>query len=346
MSEEKKPSIIFRLFKLLIWIWLIWWIIVYNKFSNFENIVLTDKTKSVTIQKWETFRSLDSKFLWEDWNKLIDKTYLKAYLKINPPSYELQAWEYKIAKDTKISNLYSQLEKPIEAKEENITFLEWWNIFDMDEYLTNKEMIEEWAFIKYARVWFEWLRVKYPFLEKALTLEWFLYPDTYTVNMNKFNPEYLSIKMLDNFETKIYEPLLMKESKEEIVNIINLASIVEKEERNKEERPNVAAILKKRLNNDWMIGADITVCYPHDLTSEECKLVVTEYIAEVNDYNTRTKKGLPKTPIGNPHSSAVDAVVNSPETKYWFYLHNTSTGKIYYAITNAEHEYNKANYMR
>ncbi len=346
MSEAKKQNIFFRLFKLCIWISLIWGIILYNKLSNFENIILVDKTQNITIAKWETFRSLDAKFLWEEWKPLLDETFLKIYMKLNPPSIPLLAWEYKIKKDTTLKTLFEQLEKPIEEQEENITFLEWWNIFDMDYYLTNKELIEEGEFIKYSREWFEWLKVKYPFLEKALTLEWFLYPDTYTISVKKMSPEYLAIKMLDNFETKVYEPLLMKKSPDEIMEIINLASIVEKEERNKDERSTVAAILKKRLDDNWMIGADITVCYPYDLTSEECKLVVTEYIAEVNEYNTRTKTGLPKTPIGNPHTSSVDAVVNIAETPYWFYLHNTSTGKIYYAVTNAEHEYNKANFMR
>jgi cell division protein YceG involved in septum cleavage len=46
-----------------------------------------------------------------------------------------------------------------------------------------------------------------------------------------------------------------------------------------------------------MIGADITVCYPYRLTGNECKLVVSKYIKDKNEYNTRTMRGLPKTPI-------------------------------------------------
>jgi UPF0755 protein len=79
-----------------------------------------------------------------------------------------------------------------------------------------------------------------------------------------------------------------------------------------------------------MLGADITVCYPYKLTSEECKLVVSKYIREKNDYNTRTKYGLPKTPIGNPSYETIYATVYDTKTPYYYYLHDTTTGQIYY----------------
>ena len=90
-----------------------------------------------------------------------------------------------------------------------------------------------------------------------------------------------------------------------------------------------------------MIWADITVCYPHELTANECKLVVSKYINEKSEYNTRTMKWLPKTPIWNPSFETINATLNSKKTNYWFYLHNTSNWKIYYAETNQEHENNK-----
>jgi len=348
MSDTKKTNIFFRLFKLIIWIAIIGWVVFWNKYSTFTNTPLSkEKPTTVTIQKWDYYSTLNNKFLDEDWNEILDPLYLKIYLKLNPPSVpNLQAGSYKITKGTTLSTLFEQLEKPIQSEEVTVTFLEWWNIFDIDEYLTNRELIEEWAFMKYARTnWIEEQRGRYPFLEKAITLEWFLYPDSYRLFVNQFSPEYLASKMLDNFETKVYEKILEWKSNEEILEIVNIASILEKEEKNDAEKPTVAWILKKRYEDNWMIWADITVCYPHDLTAEECKLVVTEYINEVNEYNTRTKTGLPKTPIGNPQFSSVEAVVNPKDTPHWFYLHNTNTGKIYYAKTNAEHEYNKANYL-
>jgi cell division protein YceG involved in septum cleavage len=96
--------------------------------------------------------------------------------------------------------------------------------------------------------------------------------------------------MLSNFTLKVIDSGVISDMGSiEILDIINLASIVEKEERNPDEKSTVAGILKKRLDEGWMIGADITVCYPFRLTAEQCKLSVTKYLYEVNDYNTRQK---------------------------------------------------------
>ena len=128
-------------------------------------------------------------------------------------------------------------------------------------------------------------------------------------------------------------------------SVINLASIVEKEEKVTANKKTVAWILKKRLQENWFIWADITVCYPYRLTANECKFVVSKYIRDKNDYNTRTKLGLPKTPIWNPSYETIEATLNHKDTPYYYYLHNTKW-QIYYAKDNAGHVYNKNNFMR
>ena len=112
-----------------------------------------------------------------------------------------------------------------------------------------------------------------------------------------------------------------------------------------ENKATVAWILKKRLNAGWQIWADATVCYAHDLGTSECTpSKVLEYLYDKNDYNTRQKTWLPKTPICNPEYSTIEATLNDKKTDYWYYLHNLS-GQIYYAVDEAGHNYNKANYM-
>jgi cell division protein YceG involved in septum cleavage len=108
------------------------------------------------------------------------------------------------------------------------------------------------------------------------------------VNTNNFNIENFIKILLDNFKQKVYTPLLSPITPAEINELIIIASIVEKEERNVHEKSTVAGILIKRYKENWMIGADITACYAHDLTSEECRKNLSKYIADKNDYNTRT----------------------------------------------------------
>ena len=95
-----------------------------------------------------------------------------------------------------------------------------------------------------------------------------------------------------------------------------------------------------------MLWADITVCYPYELIAEECKMNISKYIYERNDYNTRTMLWLPKTPIWNPSLETIKATLYDEDSLYYYYLHDTKTWQIYYWKTNEDHEQNKSLYLR
>ncbi|MDQ7008980.1 MAG: endolytic transglycosylase MltG [Candidatus Gracilibacteria bacterium] len=335
--EEKKQNIFFRLIKLFIWIAIIGGVIIYNNYSNFKTEKLITKNKIIEIKSGETIKDFSEKLN-------INYYFIKKYLSDNNKSdFGLLVGRFELKKDSNIEEIIISMQTPIAEKEIELTILEGWNIFDIDDYLTKKGLINSGEYISYSQnsEKIKALSKFYKFLNPDfITLEGYLYPDSYKLKyplaINK-----LIIKQLDNFENKVYNKILSDKSSEEINKIINLASIVEKEEKSNSEKSTVAGILKKRLENNWNIGADITVCYPHSLTANECKMVISKYIREESEYNTRTMTGLPKTPIGNPQFSSITAVVNPNITEYWFYLHNTNTGKIYYGKTNAEHEANK-----
>jgi UPF0755 protein len=316
-------------------------------YNNFKNDILINENKIIEIKSGYTLKdvakSLD-----------LNQYFFKKYILKNKKELILKKWNFKLLKDSNIDDILISLEKPIAEKEIKLTIIEWWNVYDIDEYLYKKELINKWDYISYTQnpEKIKALTKFYQFLNKNfISLEWYLYPDTYSLK-HPLKINELVIKQLDTFETKVYEKIL-KEKKTSplargnkidnnlLYDVINLAAIVEKEERNNLEKSTVAGILKKRLNSGWMIWADITVCYPHGLTSEECKLVVSKYIREKSEYNTRTKIWLPKTPIANPSYITINATLNDKKTKYWFYLHNVKTWKIHYAETNFGHEANK-----
>jgi len=63
----------------------------------------------------------------------------------------------------------------------------------------------------------------------------------------------LNKKMLENFKTKVYNPLLSTLNQSQINEVMILASILEKEEKNITEKSTVAGILVKRYKENWMI---------------------------------------------------------------------------------------------
>lgn len=330
---------IFRIIKLIIWIIVITWIVFYVKYDNIKDLKLTEN-KTINIEKWDNLNLVLKRELWIEW------FFLKLYLHNNPEltDFNLQVWNYEVHSWENLKSIIETLKYGSKNEQISLTILPWWNIFDIDEYLFSKWLIKKWEFIEEAKNISKY-KDKYAFLESALTLEWFLYPDTHFVNPNNFILENFVNTLLKNFSSKVYDQYLSWKTWKEIIEIINMASIVEKEERNDIEKPIVAWILLKRLSEWWLIWADITACYAYSLTSEECKTSLSKYIQDKNDYNTRTKTWLPKTPINNPQISTINAVINPTKTEYYYYLH-WNDWFIHYAKTNDWHNQNKNLYLK
>ena len=326
-----------KITKLILFIIAIIWIWVSINYNNFTKSTLIKEEKVVQVKDWDTLNAVFQK-LW------VNKIFLKIYFSLNGTPKNLEVGKYILKGGSTFAETIKQLETP-QNQDMQVTFLEGWNIYDMDEKLTQMGLIKKGEFVEKIRNNFKNFQQDFDFLASVKTLEGFLYPDTYNINPSSFTLDGIIYKMLKNFQDKVVSELDKKYSSEKLLEIITLASIVEKEEKNKIEKPTVAGILKKRLNENWMIGADATVCYPHKLTSEECKMVVSQYIEEKNGYNTRTMTWLPATPIANPSDETIFATINSEESPYYFYLHG-SDGAIHYAVDNAWHEANKMKYLK
>lgn len=338
----------FRVIKLFIWIiiillWVFW--LNYNNYVKWKDCeTLNLIPQRIVVEKWENFSTVLQKHTNSD-------LFSKIYLKLNPPEFSLQAGSYDVITICGIENFLEYLQKPINETDEYITLLEGWNIYDIDKTLSEKWLIIPGDFSSYATNCdnFCHLASTYSFLSETETLEGFLYPDTYAINPNNFTIEGLVQKMLQRFDEKVMQSWILSNlSHQEIVDTLIMASIVQKEA-NKRDNPKeialIAGILKKRLEENWMIGADATVCYAYKIATQDCTPAkVLEYLYEKNDYNTRQMIGLPLTPIANPEAEIIQATVESADSPYYYYLHDNS-GQIHYGRNGTEHESNKAKYL-
>ncbi len=182
------------------------------------------------------------------------------------------------------------------------------------------------------------------FLELTKEKEGYLFPDTYRI-FPSVKPRQL-VELLESTFWQKVTPLFVENEipKEEWSDIINLASIVEREAFGNDYREHqiVAGILKHRMEIGMPLQVDATLHYLLGKTSSQ---LTRDDLRNDSPYNTYTNKGLPPAPISNPGLLAIRSVIESIKTDYLFYLHDSS-GAIWYAVTHDEHVANKNRYLR
>lgn len=169
---------------------------------------------------------------------------------------------------------------------------------------------------------FEFLRE-----DDITSLEGFLYPETYFIDEKATEKEVLTI-MLSGFNSVYTDEVRteVKKSNMTLQQVVNLASIVEKEAVKDEDRPIIASVFYNRLDIGMPLQSDATIQY----IFEERKKIVTYADLEINSpYNSYKNKGLPPTPISNPGIKSIKATLNPKDTKYLYFVAKMDGGNNY-----------------
>jgi UPF0755 protein len=175
------------------------------------------------------------------------------------------------------------------------------------------------------------------------SLEGFLYPDTYYFDKEDSEKEVLS-DMLKRF-SKIYTDKFKEEQKERgltLQQVVNLASIIEKEAVLDKDRPMIASVFYNRLDIDMPLQSDATIQYIFD---ERKDRVMYKDLKIQSPYNSYINKGLPPTPISNPGVKSIEAVLNPANSDYLYFV-ATIDGKNNYSKTYEEHLKHVENYKK
>ena len=113
-----------------------------------------------------------------------------------------------------------------------------------------------------------------------------------------------------------------------------LASIVEKEAVLSSEKPLIAGVFIKRLQNNMRLQADPTVIYA---IGDKYNGNIKRFHLKIDSpYNTYRKKGLPPTPIGAPGQDALRAVLNPLLLDYLYFV-SKNDGSHKFSKTLEEH---------
>lgn len=162
-------------------------------------------------------------------------------------------------------------------------------------------------------------------LGNARRLEGYLFPDTYEFYVGMQSSSAIN-KLLETFYYRQTQEMIDRAAELglEMGDIVNIASLIEKEAANDGERALIASVIYNRLNRGMQLGIDAAVLYPYP---DHEGAPTAEMLQADDPYNTRIYTGLPPTPICNPGLASINAALNPQSTDYLYYALDTATGE-------------------
>ena len=166
--------------------------------------------------------------------------------------------------------------------------------------------------------------------------EGLLFPNTYQIDIEANGEDILQI-MVDELESR-YNQLLTNNSLPEWINDENefftVASLIEAESKLDEDRPLVSSVIRNRLNDDMLLQIDAAVLYA--LQKRKSQVLLVDLQVD-SPYNIYKYTGLPPTPISGFGQKAMQAIFDTPDNDFIYYLLTDINGKM--TFTNNYEEF-------
>lgn len=130
------------------------------------------------------------------------------------------------------------------------------------------------------------------------------------------------------------------------LEVLTLASIVEREAMYDDEKPRIAGVFINRLKKKMKLQADPTTIYAITLGKYKLDHPLTKKELRINSpYNTYYTFGLPPTPISCPGRKAIEAVISPMQSKDLYFVVD-GTGRHNFSSTLEAHNLNIALYKK
>ncbi|GIK75823.1 MAG: hypothetical protein BroJett021_48110 [Chloroflexota bacterium] len=283
---------------------------------------------------------------------ITDADLFNLYLRVTGMERKIEAGNFMLAETMTMPEIAEALQSAL-FEEALVTIPEGMRAEEIAERLSAANVIESDRFLAAVRnprslTIFD----RYDFLGSLppdASLEGFLFPDTYRFPVLAATPEQVIRPFLDNFEQRVgAKGLTGGASGLSGRDLITLASIVEREAVQADERPIIAGVYLNRLNNKCpdvggpYLQADPTVQYARGTVGNWWwkPQSIEEYKFVQSPYNTYLNPGLPPAPISNPGLSAIEATRNPAQTGYCFFVATGEDGRHVFVQTLAEQQQN------
>ena len=166
--------------------------------------------------------------------------------------------------------------------------------------------------------------------------EGLLFPNTYQIDIES-NGETILQTLVNELEIR-FENLTSTQSIPDWIRtptqFFTVASLIEAESKLDEDRPLVSSVIKNRLDESMLLQIDATVLY--SLQKRKSQVLLIDLQID-SPYNTYKYTSLPPTPISGFGERSMNAIMNTPENNYIYYLLTDINGKM--TFTNNYEEF-------
>ena len=181
------------------------------------------------------------------------------------------------------------------------------------------------------------------FLHLAQPHEGFLFPDTYFFYPGESMTDIVQT-MHDNFNAHMAAPdvqTAVASSGKSLVQLVIMASLLEKEAPDTKNRQIISGILWKRIELGMPLQVDAVFPY---ITGKSSGDITRADLQTRSPYNTYLNLGLPPGPITNPGLDSIMAAATPVVTDYLYYL-SDKKGNFHYSATYAGQLANEKKYL-
>lgn len=236
----------------------------------------------------------------------------------------LKAGKYELSKALSASEIIDKMVAgEVYVEKIKVVIPEGYELKQIEERLIEAGLIDKAAFEKAMTEGQYDFQIASVLPEGKNRMEGFLFPATYQIPKDASEEEIVTM-MLGAFNKHFKDEYYTKakEMNLSVLEVITLASIVEREAKLDSERALIAGVFLNRLKVNKQLESCATVQYA--LGERKARLYYKD-LAVDSPYNTYKHRGLPPAPIASPGVEALEAVLY-PEVSKYLYFRTSAKG--------------------
>ena len=305
-----------RIFKILFIIFFLCFSFVapYKAYFSHKPLLIN---QSLTIEDGSTINMVISEITPQN---IFNKLYLKIFLLINEID-TLKSGEYKIYQKS-LKEIIKDMNQG-NTITHKIVIREGTNLYELNNLINDSYLINDCEMLKCLNTLFDYS-------------EGTLYPDTYFYKRG--DKASIILQKSHDRLMKYLNSLSLNKIRVNSLNneeLLILSSIIEKEAGNHDEKPLIAGVFIKRLNENMRLQADPTIIYGL-LPDFDGDIKKSNILDRNNKYNTYMINGLPPSPIAISSISSIDAAFGAKPGEYLYFVADSNKSH-YFSKTYDEH---------